>query len=118
MVFNETDYFIKLINLGSVNLMSGINVNQINAGKKCIGIAYPGNISGNSKSNGSLNPIGPIILAKLKIENKKLNIISPNLGSNVFSPQKPIDASVQAKILAPNKLPVVTIFEKSRYNAS
>jgi hypothetical protein len=62
--------------------------------------------------------MGPTILAKLKIANNRLKINSPIFGSNVFSPQKPIDAKTQAKILAPNKFEVVTIFEKSRYNAS
>jgi hypothetical protein len=52
---------------------NGYKPKKIIAGKKYIGIANPGNISGNSISNGKLILNGPRILKKLRTVIKTFN---------------------------------------------
>ncbi len=55
---------------------------NINAGKKCIGIANPGNSSGNSTSKGRLILIGPKTLKK---ENKIIKMFTTPLNLDLFN---------------------------------
>jgi hypothetical protein len=55
---------------------NGFTVNHEITGKKCMGIARPGNNSGFLMSNGSEMASGARILAKLSIVNTRLNIFS------------------------------------------
>ncbi len=93
----------------------GFTANQIKAGKKCKVIARNGKyiVISSLKSRGNLYPIGPRILAKVKIVNKKLKIISPYFGEIFVNPQKPIEANIQANIQAPIKFEACKTGEKS-----
>ena len=93
----------------------GFTANQINAGKKCKVIAKNGKyaVISSLKSKGNLYPIGPNILAKVKIVNKKLKMISPNFGDIFVNPQKPIEAKIQANMHAPIKFEACKTGEKS-----
>lgn len=88
-------------------------MNQIKAGKKCIGTTRLGNISAESISNGKVAEKAPKILAKENKVNTKLKMIRPVFESTLSANQKPIDARTQAKIQAPNNIEVLTKDEKS-----
>lgn len=93
----------------------GLTANQIKAGKKCKVIAKNGKyiVISSLKSNGNLYPIGPRILAKVMIVNKKLKMISPYLGEIFVKPQKPIEAKIHPNIHAPIRFEACKTGEKS-----
>jgi len=63
-------------------LKKGVNPKKIKAGKKCIGIAKPGNNSGKSMSNGRFIVIGSRMLKK---ENKTIATLTIPLNLTLFS---------------------------------
>lgn len=91
----------------------GLKVYQAIAGKKTIGTASPGKISGDFISSGNEIEMGIITQAKEIIENKKLNTISPVLPSHFIKPKQINVAAMQIATLKPMMLPIFIILEKS-----
>ncbi len=85
---------------------------QASAGKNTIGTAKPGNNSGNSISRGSVDEMGIITQAKERMENIKLNIISP-FFNHFINAQYSGAANKHINILTPIIFGVVSTLEKS-----
>ena len=93
-------------------LKNGSIAKKAKAGKKCIGITSPGNISGNSTSNGRVMLMGPIILKNDKKTTITFNIPCKFLFLNLNKTKLATEINTQPKIDEPKTLPILMILSK------
>ena len=93
-------------------LKNGSIAKKAKAGKKCIGITSPGNISGNSTSNGRVILMGPIILTNDKRTTITFNIPCKFSFLNLNKTKLATEINTQPKMHAPKTLPILIILSK------